>query len=430
MTGSFCAPLHDPPLMMASGQNEMTFRYVGQDVREKILQLRKEAKSPLQHVLHVKEELSQADAQLGATRSELMGLNDGTAVLYEGQPDWVFIDKRRDDLMIAFPQEQIEVNRLLGQLRNRELPLHELAERSAALLCRPFVEAIHETLPAELRDQVYDHLWNEDAIDLVDGQLALPYNNVRDERLSQDWVLQAPFFADASIVGESFAREAATYFFRMLTDNEVDYHLLQAYLRIKSFGNIRLHPGEIIRRLRIDVPYQPDPYSFAYADLKRNLESLLDLSVRNDLAVEVFLDRELQFSRNFFHIMDMIRPIYQILVKRDVMIKVLGHRFFTPRWRQDVENTNEAEQKRYITTAEMLNYYFDGTTEEWFTMKDTEIASIKNPRRRQRCHEVLEVMRHNFRDAGVLVWDGVSPRVTWPDEPLPTYTRPAGLFER
>ncbi|EAT90529.2 hypothetical protein SNOG_02317 [Parastagonospora nodorum SN15] len=358
--------------MMASVQNEMTFQYVGQD----------------------------AEAQLGATRSELLGLNDGTAVLYEGQPDWVFIDKRRDDLMIAFPQEQIEVNRLLGQLRN------------------------------QLRDQVYDHLWNEDAIDLVDGQLELPFNNVRDERLSHDWVLQAPFFADASIVGESFAREAATYFFRMLTDNEVDYHILQAYLRINSFGNISLHPGEIIRRLRIDVSYQSDPYSFAYADLKRNLESLLDLSVRNDLTVEVFLDRELQFSRNFFHIMDMIMPIYQILVEKGVMIKVLGHRFFTPKWRQDVENTNEAEQKRYITTAEMLNYYFDGTTEEWFTMKDTEIASIKNPRRRQRCHEVLEVMRHNFRDAGVLVWDGASPRVTWPDEPLPTYTRPAGLFER
>jgi hypothetical protein len=56
-----------------------------------------------------------------------LGLSDGTAVLYEGQPDWVFIDKRRDDLMIAFPQEQIEVNRLVGQLQNRELYAQSLS---------------------------------------------------------------------------------------------------------------------------------------------------------------------------------------------------------------------------------------------------------------------------------------------------------------
>lgn len=65
--------------------------------------------------------LYQAEEQLGATKRELLGLSDGTAPAYEGQPDWNAIDKRRNYLINAFPQEQIEVNRLSEQLRDREV---------------------------------------------------------------------------------------------------------------------------------------------------------------------------------------------------------------------------------------------------------------------------------------------------------------------
>lgn len=267
-------------------------------------------------------------------------------------------------------------------------PLHELANRSAALLCRPLIEAIHEALPAELRDQVYDLLWDEDAIDLVDKQLALPNGSVQDERLSNDWVLEVPFFANAKVVGESFAREAATYFFRMVTDAEIDYRLVQAYLRMENFGNMSLRPREITRLLRIDLAWSFSFNHFAYADLQANLESLLDLPVRDDFAIEVFIPRDMQFSRTLFHILDIIKPIYRAFVTKGMVIKVLGYCFFTPSWRQLADYTDGPEPKQFCTTAELLNCYFDGTTEEWFTMKDAEIAAIKNPRRREKCLEV------------------------------------------
>jgi len=263
--------------------------------------------------------------------------------------------------------------------------MRESANECATLLCTPIANAICQFLPAELRNQVYDHLWDPLAIDLTDEQIS---RSSQEHSLSTDWVLKLPFFADASFVGEHFSREAAIYFLRVLTDSEVDYGVLQAYLRMKSVGNMDLRPGEIIRRLRIDVPYRTNPCSFAYADLKRNLESLLDLSVRNDLTVEVFLDRELQFSRNFFHIMDIIKPIYQTLVEKGMTIKVLGYRFFTPDWRQGVYDIGRPEPKQHCTTAEILNCYFDGTTEEWFAIKDAEIATLKNPRRREKCYQV------------------------------------------
>jgi hypothetical protein len=267
--------------------------------------------------------------------------------------------------------------------------LRELAERCATLLSNPFAHAVYGALPAELRNQVYDHLWDWETVETIDHHVTRAKER-NDERTSGNWILSAPFFADAKIVGELFAREAATQFFRMITDAEVHYRLVRVYVQMNQFGNMSFRPRDIIRRLRIDVQWSNSwgREEIVYADLQDNLQSLLCLPARNDFVVEIFLPRQMQFSRIFFHVLDIIKPIYHSLVQKGVKIKVLGYRFFTPSWRVDTADTTETGPKFHCTTAEALNFYFDGTTEDWFAMKEAELAAIKNPRRMQKCFDV------------------------------------------
>jgi hypothetical protein len=257
------------------------------------------------------------------------------------------------------------------------------------MLCPPFATSMCATLPAELRDQVYDYLWHRKALHELDSKIALPYVKVYDDRVTHDWCLSAPNFADASLVGEPFARGAATYFFRMLTKAEVHYRLVRAFLQIELFGNMSFRPRDVIRLLKIDVAWSlSNGEKFAYNDLRENFKSLLELPVKDDFAIEIFLPRDMQFSRTLYHVLDIIRPIYHSLVQKGVRIKVMGFRFFTPSWREDTMKRKNHISPFSYTTAEVLNCYFDMTTEAWFLMKEAEIAKIKKPLRRERCFEV------------------------------------------
>jgi hypothetical protein len=257
------------------------------------------------------------------------------------------------------------------------------------MICPQFAGNMCASLPAELRDQVYDYLWNRKSLHELDKKIALPYVKVYETRITNDWYLSAPIFSDASFVGQPFARGAATYFFRMLTKAEVHYRLVRAFLQIKTFGNMSLRPRDVIRFLKIDVAWSISGGDrFAYDDLRENLKSLLDLPAKDDFAIEIFLPRDMQFSRTLYHVLDIIRPIYHSLVQKGVKIKVLGFRFFTPSWREDSMKRKSHISPYKYTTAELLNCYFDMTTEAWFLMKEAEIAAIKKPQRRQKCFEV------------------------------------------
>jgi hypothetical protein len=262
-------------------------------------------------------------------------------------------------------------------------------------MCAPFSAGIHRRLPPrELRDQVYDYLWEQPYVDDVDAAISIPprfFKNAPNNPVSQkqNMILRMPFFADARFVGEDFAKEAATFFFRTLTDAELHYQFVSTYLRIERLGNMEFRPREVTRRLIIDIAWSiSQQKEVSYPDLQDTLDSLLTLPVRDDLAIVIYLGRDLQYSRNMFCVLDMIKPVFQALVQKGVNIKVLGYRFFTPRWRDSADNEPGGVTKRPCTTAEQLNYYFDRTSDEWFEVKEAELKAIEQAVRRQKCLEV------------------------------------------
>jgi hypothetical protein len=273
-------------------------------------------------------------------------------------------------------------------------PITKLAETCSAMMCAPFSAGIHRRLPRELRDQVYDYLWEQPYVDDVDATISLPprfFKNAPNDPVShkQNMILRMPFFADARFVEEDFAKEAATFFFRTLTDAELHYQFVSTYLRIERLGNMEFRPRDVTRRLIIDIAWSiSQQKEVSYSDLQDTLDSLLTLPVRDDLAIVIYLGRDLQYSRNMFCVLDMIKPVFQALVQKGVNIKVLGYRFFTPRWRDSADDEPGTVTKRPCTTAEQLNYYFDRTSDEWFKMKEAELKAIEQAVRRQKCLEV------------------------------------------
>lgn len=245
--------------------------------------------------------------------------------------------------------------------------------------------------PLELRNQIYSYLWDEQAVRHLTSCIEEIVNTQSDLRLSQDWVLQVPYFADANFVGESFAREAATLFFRLITDAEIHYRLVRSFLKMSSFGNMSLCPRDIIRRLVIDVGFTQIGYyrvNVILSDLIDNLQSLLALPAKDDFEIVIYLDRALQYSHTLFKFLEAIKPTYHALVQKGMKIKVLGYQFFTPAWRNPNDIREEATIRRPRTTAEQLNYYFAMTPIEWLDMKEGEINTIKQPVRREKCTEV------------------------------------------
>jgi hypothetical protein len=292
------------------------------------------------------------------------------------------------------PEKSTTANHVFLTILMFDRDLRKIAEDCAILLCPPVTMSVHVGLPRELRDQIYDHLWEQKWIDSVDEFIATSHKAYKGKlnpstQSLRDWVLPAPYFANARFVGENFAREAATRFFRALTETEVHYTMVRAYLDVETFGNMAFRPREVIRHLTIDVAWSVSEWEeLAYSDLWDCMNSLLALQVRNDLTIDIYLSRDLQFSRNLFHVLDTIKPAYQTLVQKGVKIKVLGYRFFTPRWRNHEDINANMRPKRLCTTAEQMSYYFDRTPEDWLQMKEAEINVINPPQRRMKHLEV------------------------------------------
>jgi hypothetical protein len=266
------------------------------------------------------------------------------------------------------------------------------------LLCPPFIACVEAAFPKELRDLVYSYLWDEDCVDFVDEHVSkaaprLPklWGIPVKWAVPLDWVLPTPFFADTRFVGEQFAREAATWYFRHASNAEVHYRLVRAFFGMEKFGDMSFRPRDVIRRLTIEVAWSIYAWhEFAYADFRENMEYLLTLPVKDDFEIVIYLPRDMQFSRLFFHVLDTLKPIYKALVEKGMRVKVLGYQFFTPSWKygHDSDDEMKLEQAREYTTAEQLNCYFDMTPETWFTMQAAEISAIRQPQRRAKCFEV------------------------------------------
>lgn len=263
------------------------------------------------------------------------------------------------------------------------------------LLTPPRAQDVMARLPPlELRNHIYDYLWDEKAVRLVDSQLAEIVPGQVDLQSAPKWALRVPYFVDANYVGEAFAREAATLFWRLITDAEIHYRLVRSFLNMSSFGNMSLRPCDIIRRLVIDVGFSQAGYyrvNVVLAELIDGLESLLALPVRDDLEIIIYIEREIQFSRNLFKVLEVMKPTYHALTQKGMKVKVLGYQFFTPAWRNPNDIREEAKVRRPCTTAEQLNFYFAMTPYEWLDMKEGEINEIKQFVRKERCMEVCKL---------------------------------------
>jgi hypothetical protein len=254
-------------------------------------------------------------------------------------------------------------------LRNR-------AKECAAMLCPPFTARVHAAFPAELRNHIYDYLWDKQETDCVDEAISSSPTSSSDHRFSSPWVIHAPFFADAHIANSQFALEASTHFFRSVSNAEVHYRFVRAFCEMSTFGHMAIRPIDIIRRLSINIEWQIYQWrDFAYTEFRQSMEYLLTLPVKDDFEIVIYLPRCMQFSRLLFHILETLRPIYKALAEKGMKIKVLGYDFFL-------------DDEAQVETAEQLNYYFDRTPEMWFAMKKVEIDAIQRLDRKAISFEV------------------------------------------
>jgi hypothetical protein len=193
--------------------------------------------------------------------------------------------------------------------------------------------------------------------------------------------LPVPRFANAHFMGNDFAEEAATYYFRVRRIAEIDYRCVRAYLERDRFGPLIFLVKNAIRRLTIKIDWDmcKGTYSgedFAYEALSDSMDSLHLLQNHKDMAIEIFLHTDMQFCPSLYRVLDTIMPVFLLLREANVNIKVLGYEWFS-----QVDADDDA-------TSEQLNYYFTRTPEEWLDMKAEEIKAIPEAKLRRRCRRV------------------------------------------
>jgi hypothetical protein len=197
--------------------------------------------------------------------------------------------------------------------------------------------------------------------------------------------LPVPPFANSHLVGNEFAQETATYYFRMRRIAEVDYRCVRAYLERDRFGPMPFLVKNVIRRLVIKIDWDMCKHTyfgedsredFAYDALADSIASLLILRHHKDMAIEIYLHPDMQFCPSLYRVLETMKPGYLSLREANVNIKVLGYEWFSV---MDADDD---------TTSEQLNCYFTRTPEEWLDMKAKEIRAILEAKLRKRCKRV------------------------------------------
>jgi hypothetical protein len=194
--------------------------------------------------------------------------------------------------------------------------------------------------------------------------------------------LPVPHFTNAHVMGNEFAEEAATYYFRVRRIAEVDYRCVRAYLERDRFGPMPFLVKNAIRRLTIKIDWDmcKGTYfggDFAYEALTDSIDSLGLLQNHKEMAIEIFLHPDIQFCPSLYRVLDTIKPGFLLLREANVNIKVLGYEWFSLMAEDPAE-----------TTSEQLNYYFERTPEEWLNMKAEEVRAISEVKLRRRCKRV------------------------------------------
>ncbi|KAH6872693.1 hypothetical protein BKA58DRAFT_438797 [Alternaria rosae] len=281
---------------------------------------------------------------------------------------------------------------LMGEMEAVEGPIDQIAATCADLqLCPSFTAIILRKLPPELRDQIYHHLWMEEQIKSMDQAISfVPKHHSLDEAGTKVQDLPVPRFANAALVGEDFASEAVATYFRDLSKFELDYRYVRACLERDHFGSMPFSFKEAIRHLVITVDEDfGNLYSgkkIACRALSDSMNSLLMLRERQCLSVEIYLGPDMQWRLALFQALEVIKPVFLMLRKANIDVKILGYDFFS---------TTEDDDADVL--SEQLNIYFTASTpEEWLEMKAKEIKEMPQGPLRQRCKRTLRIMRKNL----------------------------------
>ncbi|XP_014558899.1 hypothetical protein COCVIDRAFT_24632 [Bipolaris victoriae FI3] len=284
------------------------------------------------------------------------------------------------------------LQRLKAQLIIADEKLNSVATACSELeLCLPLTSLILSRLPRELRDQIYDLLWGDEHAERLDEALSITPDALK---ISEQPILDLPHlsvppFANSRFVGIEFASEAATRYFRAITVAEIDYRCVRAHINRNRFGPMCFPIKEIISRLTISV-YENSLYGlgmsgFAKTALEDSLDSLLMLKSNRHLKVKIYLPWRIQYKKSLFQVLETIRPFSATFRNANMDVRVLGYDFFNP-----IEDDSE------WIFSEQLNYYFDGTPEEWLEMKIKEVKEIADARQRKACKGILRAMRVNL----------------------------------
>jgi len=290
---------------------------------------------------------------------------------------------RREKIKYFFERDP-ELCHLMREREAVERPIYQVAAACADLqLCQSFTAIILQKLPRELRDQIYNYQWTEEHIrSLNDAISFVPKYHSADEAGTGVQYLPVPRFANAALVGEEFASEAATTYFKDLSNVELDYRYVRAYLERDRFGSMAFSFKDAIRRLVITID---EDYGNIYSGkwiacraLYDNMKSLLMLRDRQELSVEIYLESDMQWNLALFQALETIKPVFLMIREANMDVKVLGYDFFSTTEDYDAD-----------VFSEQLNYYLTaGTPEEWLEMKAKEIKEMPRGPFRQRCKRV------------------------------------------
>jgi hypothetical protein len=234
-------------------------------------------------------------------------------------------------------------------------------------------------------------MWTDKLVSEMDELVDAMDKRVSDFRMSPDMKcatttvpdLSVPQFANADFMGNDFAQEATSWYYRTRRIAEVDYRWVRAYLERDSFGPTRLLVRNTIRPLTVKIDWDifKNQYfgreKFAYDALKDSMDSLRMLQDHRDMTIEIYLHRDLQFCPSLYRILETIRPSYLLFRGAKIDMKVLGYEWFGPMG----DGTSDS-------TSEQLNHYFTRTPEEWLNMQAKEIKVISEAKLWRHCKRV------------------------------------------
>ena len=238
--------------------------------------------------------------------------------------------------MAELPRRLDELKNKVAELgirrRNVGKECRHLTRIVAEKLCLDFADKFRTTLPPELREMVYDHVWDEPMLRLVfhdvtlhektssttsfTRSLASTSRRVRDKINLAPWSVpcrgdscrcfhwwELPLWAQHQYVGMDVAKEVAKAYYRIMSGRQLDVHQLHELTNFLSEDHFHLgvKPLDHIRRLELSLreyAYIQDEGRILHSIQTKNgqdifqhcFEELLDVRVKKGFHLTIKLE--------------------------------------------------------------------------------------------------------------------------------------------